>query len=102
MGRKQEIIDVVIVGCGPVGAFSALLLRSMGLRCLVLERDVNVCHYPRAVALDGDAARLFGLVSPSLSGWLQQHLLPCSVDIRNGSPCGCMSPPAHLKPPALL
>ena len=93
----REIIDVIVVGCGPVGAFCALLLRSMGMRCLVIERDPDVCEYPRAVALDGDAARLLGLVSSQLSDWLQQHLLPCSIDIRNGSPCGAQ-PPRRLCP----
>lgn len=85
--EHKGTVDVIVVGCGPVGAFSALLLRSLGLRCLVFEKEMNVCDYPRAVALDGDAARLMGLVSPDLLRWLQQHLLPCSIDIRNGSPC---------------
>ncbi len=40
----QPIVDVIIVGCGPVGAFSALLLRSMGMRCLVIERDADACE----------------------------------------------------------
>ena len=92
-------IDVVVVGGGPVGAFCALLLRSLGMRCLVIERDQDVCDYPRAVCLDGDAARLVGLVSPHLSAWLQAHVLPCSIDIRNGSPCG--KPPAHDTPRCL-
>jgi glycine/D-amino acid oxidase-like deaminating enzyme len=91
----QPIVDVIIVGCGPVGAYSALLLRSMGMRCLVIERDTVTCAYPRAVALDGDAARLLGLVSPHLSAWLHRHVLPCHIDIRNGSPCGT---PPHLPP----
>ena len=80
-----------------MGAFSALLLRSLGMRCLVIERDTNVCHYPRAVALDGDAARLLGLVSPHLLSWLRQHVFPCSIDIRNGSPCGEL-PAAPFEP----
>lgn len=86
----ESAVDVVVVGCGPVGAVSALLLRSMGMRCIVIEKDPEVCKYPRAVALDGDAARMLGLVSPHLMAWLQQHLLPCSIDIRNGSPSGTL------------
>jgi hypothetical protein len=93
---QRAIIDVVIVGGGPVGAFCALLLRSLGMRCLVIEREQQACGYPRAVALDGDAARLVGLASPHLCAWLQQHVLPCSIDIRNGSPCG--KPPSPLPP----
>ena len=89
---QRAIIDVVIVGGGPVGAFCALLLRSLGMRCLVIEKEQQACGCPRAVALDGDAARLVGLASPHLCAWLQQHVLPCSIDIRNGSPCGTPPP----------
>ena len=46
--------DVAIVGYGPVGAFSALLLAAAGLRVAILERSREPVILPRAVGLDGD------------------------------------------------
>ena len=34
--------DVIVVGCGPVGAFLAALLAKFGVDVLVLERDSQV------------------------------------------------------------
>ena len=36
---SSEIVDVVVVGCGPVGGITANYLGLQGLRTLVLERD---------------------------------------------------------------
>ena len=51
--------DVVIVGYGPVVAFSALLLADAGLRVAILERSREVVVLPRAVGLDGESLRAF-------------------------------------------
>ncbi len=51
--------DVVLVGCGPVGAALANLLGADGLRVVVLEREPSVYHLPRAVSADGEVMRLF-------------------------------------------
>ena len=51
--------DVAIVGYGPVGAFSALLLAEAGLRVVVLERCSESVELPRAVGLDGESVRAF-------------------------------------------
>jgi len=51
--------DVAIVGYGPVGAFSALLLAEAGLRVVVLERSSESVELPRAVGLDGESVRAF-------------------------------------------
>ncbi len=51
--------DVAIVGYGPVGAFSALLLAEAGLRVVVLERSRDPVVLPRAVGLDGESLRAF-------------------------------------------
>lgn len=50
--------DVVVVGCGPVGAFAANVLGRAGLRTLVLERDAAPYALPRAVHLDHEMVRL--------------------------------------------
>ena len=80
--------DVIIIGCGPVGALCSLLLGSYGLSVLILEKDgKHVFPAPRAVALDDEIIRILGLHSISLSKWLDNNILKCPVDIRNG-PCG--------------
>jgi len=51
--------DVVVVGCGPVGALAANLLGRKGLKVLVLEREPEHYPLPRAVHLDHEMMRLF-------------------------------------------
>ena len=51
--------DVAIVGLGPVGAFTALLLAEAGLRVAVVERSTAHVEQPRAVCLDGESLRAF-------------------------------------------
>ena len=53
------IYDVVIVGCGPVGALAANLLGRSGLSVLVLEKELEHYPLPRAVHLDHEMMRLF-------------------------------------------
>lgn len=50
--------DVVIVGCGPVGAYAANQLGQHGLRTLVVDRDVVPYDLPRAVHIDHEMVRL--------------------------------------------
>src|SRR4051794_13612773 len=45
-------IDVVIVGCGPVGATLAALLGRRGLSVTVVERELDVFPLPRAAHID--------------------------------------------------
>jgi len=51
--------DVVIVGCGPVGATLANLLGKQGVSVTVLEREPGVYHAPRAGHFDGEVMRVF-------------------------------------------
>jgi 3-(3-hydroxy-phenyl)propionate hydroxylase len=51
--------DVVVVGFGPVGALSALLLGRAGMRVAVIERSPDPVELPRAVGLDGESMRTF-------------------------------------------
>jgi len=49
-GEGRDLLDLVIVGCGPAGLASALNAKHAGLRAITLEReDVGgtVRHYPR-------------------------------------------------------
>lgn len=51
--------DIVIVGCGPVGATLASLLAKYGLRIAVVEQAAGVYDKPRAITLDHEALRVF-------------------------------------------
>lgn len=50
--------DVTIVGAGPTGLSLALLLGQAGHHVVVLERHAQPYPLPRAVHLDGEAARI--------------------------------------------
>lgn len=87
--------DVAIVGLGPVGAFAANVLVNYGMRVLVLERDTAPYAAPRAVAMDDEAVRLFGLIEPGFPDWLQRHLYEAPIDLRTGPPpeaAACLHP----------
>jgi 3-(3-hydroxy-phenyl)propionate hydroxylase len=56
---SEADVDVAIVGFGPVGALSALLLADAGLRVAILERSREPVVLPRAVGLDGESMRAF-------------------------------------------
>jgi 3-(3-hydroxy-phenyl)propionate hydroxylase len=68
-----EVFDVVIVGCGPVGASAANLIGQTGLKTLVIDRALAPYDHPRAVHLDHEIMRIFqgaglaGQVLPILS-----------------------------------
>jgi 3-(3-hydroxy-phenyl)propionate hydroxylase len=51
--------DVVVIGCGPVGALASNLLGRAGLRTLVIEQEAQPYPLPRAVHLDHEMMRLF-------------------------------------------
>jgi 3-(3-hydroxy-phenyl)propionate hydroxylase len=62
--------QVLVVGCGPVGAFAANALGRAGLRTMIVERELQPYALPRAGHLDHEMMRL--LQSVGLSG----NLLP--------------------------
>ena len=51
--------DVVIVGFGPTGATLANLLALRDIRVLVLDREADQYHLPRAVHFDDETMRVF-------------------------------------------
>lgn len=57
--------DIVIVGLGPVGATLANLLGLSGVRTLVLEREAEAYHLPRAVHFDDEVMRIFETIGLS-------------------------------------
>jgi flavoprotein hydroxylase len=56
--RETDVVDVAIVGFGPVGAALAILLAQQGRRVVVLERWAQPYPLPRAVHFDHEAGRI--------------------------------------------
>lgn len=54
--------DVLIIGCGPVGAALASLLGRHGINTLVLDKSPSILMMPRAIALDNEALRALQMV----------------------------------------
>jgi 3-(3-hydroxy-phenyl)propionate hydroxylase len=54
-------VDVLLVGCGPVGATIANLLARHGVNVMVVDRSTEVFMAPRAIALDNEALRILQL-----------------------------------------
>lgn len=54
-----ETFPVLIVGAGPVGVTLANLLGTYGTPALVVDRNLSVLDYPRAVGIDDEALRTF-------------------------------------------
>jgi 3-(3-hydroxy-phenyl)propionate hydroxylase len=59
MPAAPESYDVIVVGCGAVGAMAANLLGRAGLRTLIVERERDINPMPRAVHIDHEIMRLF-------------------------------------------
>ncbi len=57
--RRVVEVDVVVVGCGPVGALAANLLGVRGVRTLVIERSGQPHGQPRAFSCDDEALRIY-------------------------------------------
>ena len=79
------MVDVVIVGLGPVGSLLALLLAEADQKVLVFERSTEPVVLPRAVALDGEAMRTFQRVglAEKVSAILQPSRNPDEVCFAN-------------------
>ncbi|CAL9488489.1 putative NADH-specific resorcinol 4-hydroxylase [Streptomyces sp. enrichment culture] len=54
----DEVADLLVVGYGPVGQVLANLMARRGRRVIVVERHPSPYPMPRAVAFDGEAARI--------------------------------------------
>jgi 3-(3-hydroxy-phenyl)propionate hydroxylase len=57
--RLTTHFDVIIVGCGPVGAVSANILGQYGIKTLIIEREINEHGQPRAFSCDDEAMRIY-------------------------------------------
>jgi 2-polyprenyl-6-methoxyphenol hydroxylase-like FAD-dependent oxidoreductase len=78
------MVDVVIVGYGPVGQLLAILLGQRGLRVEVIERWPNAYPLPRAVHFDHEVGRI--LQSAGVAAALQGRTVPATTyEWRNAS-----------------
>ncbi|MGK5739991.1 bifunctional 3-(3-hydroxy-phenyl)propionate/3-hydroxycinnamic acid hydroxylase [Micromonospora sp. URMC 103] len=58
----SDSVDVVVVGCGPVGGVLAALLGGHGVRVLVVDPEHEPHPRPRAASLDAEVMRILGRV----------------------------------------
>ena len=70
------MVDVCIIGLGPVGAALANLLGLAGRSVLVLEREVAAYHLPRAVHFDEEVMRLFETIGLAEAILPHTHVSP--------------------------
>ncbi len=84
MGRSapdldaDEVVDVLVVGAGPVGLTLANILGQQGIRTLVVEERASLIDYPRGVGLDDESLRTFqsiGLVDRVLPHTVPNQIL---------------------------
>ncbi|MGF6875069.1 3-(3-hydroxy-phenyl)propionate hydroxylase [Paraburkholderia sp. MM5477-R1] len=61
VGALPSVVDVLVVGFGPVGAALANLLASHGVQVLVIDKATDIFMAPRAIALDNEALRILQL-----------------------------------------
>ncbi|MDQ0733626.1 FAD-dependent oxidoreductase [Arthrobacter agilis] len=70
--------DVIVVGGGPVGLYTALLLRQAGLDAVVLERRTERSNHSRAIGIHPPALRALA------AGGIADELRARGVPIRDG------------------
>ncbi|RKL12515.1 hypothetical protein BFJ70_g16210 [Fusarium oxysporum] len=63
----MENTDVIIVGAGPSGLALAIALASRKIKCIVLEKNYEICTDPRAIAMAGDSQRIVNLLGVNRS-----------------------------------
>lgn len=54
--------DVVIIGGGPVGVALSIALKAQGLDSIILEKEPDIYHLPRAIGMDEEIQRCVGSI----------------------------------------
>ena len=68
--------EIVIIGCGPVGALLANLLGLQGIATVVLEREAAAYSLPRAVQFDDEVMRILQTVGLAEAMQPLVHVVP--------------------------
>lgn len=84
--RPEHDFDVIVVGCGPVGAFAGNAFGARGLRCLVIDASAAIHALPRAVHIDHEMMRLFQAVG--LAERMEAVMRPAQGHIHIGADGG--------------
>ncbi|MGF6416051.1 FAD-dependent monooxygenase [Paraburkholderia sp. MM5482-R1] len=61
IGALPSVVDVLLVGCGPVGATIVNLLARYGVHVLIVDKSTEVSIARQAIELDNDALRILQL-----------------------------------------
>ena len=54
----QEFVSVLVVGAGPTGLTVANLLGQYGIETLLVERNLGLSDFPRAISIDDEGLRI--------------------------------------------
>ena len=77
MGRpERQVVDVAIVGCGPVGALLANLLGQCGVSVCVFDRATAAYTLPRAIHFDDEVMRVLQSVGLAEAMEPKLHVSP--------------------------
>ncbi len=68
------MVDVTILGGGPVGCFLSVVLSDMGVSNVVIDRDLVPYRLPRAIVMDDEIQRAFH--DHGMGDWLRAHTEP--------------------------
>ncbi|WP_299887883.1 bifunctional 3-(3-hydroxy-phenyl)propionate/3-hydroxycinnamic acid hydroxylase [uncultured Ruegeria sp.] len=68
--------DVAIIGFGPTGATLANLLAKSGVSVVVLDREAQMYHLPRAVHFDDEVMRVFQTIGIADALFKRVHVNP--------------------------
>lgn len=84
-GRRDGMLDVLVVGGGPSGLAAALALRAHGLRALIVDQDRyggTIAHYPRAKVVMTGSFELPGYGTVRKRTMSKEDLLELWHDVR--------------------
>lgn len=93
------MLDVTILGGGPVGCFLSVILSDMGVSNVVIDRDAVPYQLPRAIVMDDEIQRAFH--DHGMGEWLRNHTEPLQrgdfVGPNNEVVIGADIPPVGLQ-----
>jgi 3-(3-hydroxy-phenyl)propionate hydroxylase len=84
----REVVDVVIVGAGPVGVLAANLLGAQGVSVLLVDSNDGIVEIPRAISMDNETLRV--VQAAGLADQARRQL-PAVPHVEIVSPAGCQA-----------